>query len=53
MIDISSESVEQLVSLLARGMRLNVMIQDEEVQALGGEVTVDIRPLVRQAAQAK
>ena len=52
-IDISSESVEQLVSLLARGMRLNVMIQDEEVQALGGEVTVDIRPLVRQAAQAK
>ena len=38
---------------MARSMRLNVMIQDEEVQVLGGEVTVDIRPLVRQAAQAK
>ena len=52
-IDISAESVEQLVTLMARSMRLNVMIQDEEVQILGGEVTVDIRPLVRQAAQVK
>ena len=52
-IDIAADSVEQLVALMARGMRLNVMIQDEEVQVLGGDVTVDIRPLVRQAAQVK
>ena len=52
-VDISSENVEQLVALMARSMRLTVMIQDEEVQILGGEVTVDIRPLVRQAAQVK
>ena len=52
-VDISSENVEQLVALMARSMRLTVMIQDEEVQILGGEVTVELRPLVRQAAQAK
>lgn len=51
-IDIAADSVEQLVALMARGMRLNVMIQDGELQVLGGDVTVDIRPLVRQAAQA-
>ena len=52
-VDSSSENVEQLVALMARSMRLTVMIQDEEVQILDGEVTVELRPLVRQAAQAK
>ena len=52
-IDIAADTVAALTTLMARAMRLNVMIQDEEVQILGGEVTVDIRPLVRQAAQVK
>jgi len=49
-IDIDAEAVEQLVALMVRGMRLNVMIQDCEVQVLGGEVTVSLVPGVRQAA---
>ena len=40
-----------LTALMARTMRLNVMIQDGEVQVLGGDVTVEVRPLVRQAAK--
>lgn len=49
-IDIPVEAVEQLVALMVRGMRLNVMIQDGEVQVLGGDVTVSLVPAVRQAA---
>jgi len=51
-IDMPVETVEQLVSLMVRGMRLNVMIQDGELQVLGGEVTIEVRPVVRQAASA-
>lgn len=50
-IDIAAESVAQLAALMARSMRLTMMIQDGELQVLDGERTVDIRPLVRQAAQ--
>jgi uncharacterized protein YaeQ len=50
-IDLSAETVSALTSLMARTMRLNVMIQDSEVQVLGGDVTVEVRPLVRQAAK--
>ena len=50
-IDIAAETVSALTALMARGMRLNVMIQDGEVQVLGGDVTVEVRPLVRQAAK--
>lgn len=50
-IDIAAETVAQLTALMARTMRLNVMIQDGEVQVLGGDVTVEVRPLVRQAAK--
>lgn len=50
-IDIATETVSALTALMARGMRLNVMIQDGEVQVLGGDVTVEVRPLVRQAAK--
>ena len=50
MIDIPVEAVDQLVALMVRGMRLNVMIQDGEVQVLGGDVTVSLIPGVRQAA---
>jgi uncharacterized protein YaeQ len=49
-IDIPIEVVEQLTVMMVRGMRLNVMIQDGELQVLGGEVTIDIKPVVRQAA---
>ncbi len=49
-LDISAETVAELVSLLTRGMRLNVMIQDTEIQVLGGDATIEVRPLVRQAA---
>ena len=50
-IDIAAETVAALTTLMARAMRLNVMIQDGEVQVLGGDVTVEVRPLVRQAAK--
>jgi uncharacterized protein YaeQ len=50
-IDIAAETVAALTTLMARTMRLNVMIQDGEVQVLGGDVTVEVRPLVRQAAK--
>ena len=49
-IDIPIEVVEQLTEMMVRGMRLNVMIQDGELQVLGGDVTIDIKPVVRQAA---
>ena len=50
-IDIAADTVAALTTLMARAMRLNVMIQDGEVQVLGGDVTVEIRPLVRQTAK--
>ena len=50
-IDLPADAVEQLPTLLSRGMRLNCMIQDGEVHLLGehaGEVA--LRPGVRQKA---
>ena len=49
-LDIPAETVAELTTLLTRGMRLNVMIQDTEIQVLGGDATIEVRPLVRQAA---
>ncbi len=49
-IDIPIDVVEQLTAMMVRGMRLNVMIQDGELQVLGGDVTIDIKPALRQAA---
>jgi len=49
-LDIGADTVAALTSLIGRGMRLNVMIQDAEIQVLGGDATVEVRPLVRQAA---
>ncbi|MCY7312750.1 MAG: YaeQ family protein [Pseudoxanthomonas sp.] len=49
-IDIATEPVAELTALLGRSMRLNVMIQDGEMQVLCGEVAVSITPTVRQAA---
>lgn len=50
-IDIAADTVAALTTLMARAMRLNVMIQDGEVQVLGGDVTVEVRPLLRQTAK--
>ena len=50
-IDIAADTVAELTALMARTMRLNVMIQDGEVQVLGGDVTVEVRPLLRQTAK--
>ncbi|MEO8364998.1 MAG: YaeQ family protein [Pseudoxanthomonas sp.] len=50
-IDIAADTVAELTALMARTMRLNVMIEDGEVQVLGSDVTVEVRPLVRQAAK--
>lgn len=49
-LDIGTDTVAALTALIGRSMRLNVMIQDTEIQVLGGEATVEVRPLVRQAA---
>lgn len=49
-LDIPADTVAELTTLLTRGMRLNVMIQDTEIQVLGGDATIEVRPLVRQAA---
>ncbi|RYZ69807.1 MAG: YaeQ family protein [Lysobacteraceae bacterium] len=48
-IDIAAEAVEALTTLMTRGMRLNVMIQDGEMQVLGGDLTIDVHPTVRLA----
>ncbi len=49
-IDIAAEAVERLTAIMARAMRLNVMIQDGEVQIIGDAETLDIKPLTRQTA---
>jgi uncharacterized protein YaeQ len=49
-IDVDPGTVTALTTLMGRGMRLNVMIQDGEIQILGGESTIEVRPRVRQAA---
>lgn len=51
LIDISAQTVEELTALMARGMRLNVMIQDGELQILGGDRTVDVHPTMRLTAR--
>jgi uncharacterized protein YaeQ len=51
-IDVEPDTVTALTTLMGRGMRLNVMIQDAEIQILGGDSTIDVHPRVRQAAAA-
>lgn len=52
-LDIPAPSVEALTALMARGMRLDVMIQDGEMQWIGDQGQVEIRPVVRQAGVAR
>ena len=49
-LDIPEAIVQQLVTLLDRGMRLQALIQDGELQLMDGEHSVAVRPVVRQAA---
>jgi uncharacterized protein YaeQ len=49
-IDIAADTVDRLTAIMARAMRLNVMIQDGEVQIIGDAETLDIKPLTRQTA---
>lgn len=51
-LDIPDAAVQQLLPMLDRGMRLQALIQDGELQLLDGAHTVAIRPTVRQAASA-
>lgn len=49
-IDIPSEVVDQLAAIGERGMRLNALIQDGELQLMGDRGSVALRPAVRMAA---
>ena len=49
-LDIPTEVVDALVTLMVRSMRLSVMVQDGELQLMTDDLTVAARPTVRQAA---
>lgn len=50
-IDIPTEVVESLATLIQRGMRLNCLIQDGELQLMSDTINVSLTPTVRVAAQ--
>ncbi|SJZ55503.1 YaeQ family protein [Novilysobacter spongiicola] len=49
-IDIPSEVVDALPDIGERGMRLNALIQDGELQLMGDRGSTSLRPTVRMAA---
>jgi uncharacterized protein YaeQ len=49
-IDIPAASVDALATLIQRGMRLNCLVQDGEVQLMSDTINVTLRPNVRMAA---
>ena len=49
-IDIPSADIASLITLLQRGMRLNCLVQDGELQLMSDTINVTLRPLVRMAA---
>ena len=49
-IDIPTDIVAQLTTLIQRGMRLNCLIQDGELQLMSDTINVVLRPTVRMAA---
>jgi uncharacterized protein YaeQ len=51
-LDIDEATVRQLAALCDRGMRLQCLIQDGELQLLGGDQTIAIRPRARMGAYA-
>ncbi len=48
-IDIPTDIVEQLITLLQRGMRLTAMIQDGELQLMSDNANIALTPRVRMA----
>lgn len=49
-LDIPEATVQALVTLLDRGMRLQALVQDGELQLMNGEQSVAIRPTKRQVS---
>jgi uncharacterized protein YaeQ len=49
-IDIPAASVDALATLIQRGMRLNCLVQDGEVQLMSDTINVTLRPNLRMAA---
>jgi uncharacterized protein YaeQ len=49
-IDIPAASVDALATLIQRGMRLNCLVQDGEVQLMSDTINIALRPNVRMAA---
>jgi uncharacterized protein YaeQ len=49
-IDIPAATAESLATLIQRGMRLNCLIQDGELQLMSDTINVALRPTVRMAA---
>ena len=50
-IDIPADVVESLATLIQRGMRLNCLIQDGEMQLMSDTINVTLTPTVRLAAK--
>lgn len=46
-LDIDEQAVQQLVAVCDRGLRLQCLIQDGEVQLIAGDATIAIQPRVR------
>jgi uncharacterized protein YaeQ len=51
-LDIPDATVQELVGLLERGMRLQALIQDGELQLMNGDTAVAVKPIARLAAAA-
>ena len=49
-IDIPAATVASLVTLIQRGMRLNCLVQDGEVQLMSDTINITLRPNVRMGA---
>lgn len=52
-LDIAPEAVEAITGLMQRGMRLNVMIQDGEMQWMTDDRNISVIPAIRQAGLAR
>ena len=50
MLDISADTVAALVTLLQRGMRLQVLIQDGQLQLMNDADAVAVDPQIRMAS---
>jgi uncharacterized protein YaeQ len=49
-IDVPTDVVESLATLIQRGMRLNCLVQDGEMQLMSDTINVTLTPAVRMAA---